>query len=404
MSIDWDEKLSARSKSMKASAIRELLNLVNNPEIISLAGGMPDPELFPTETIAEISKHVFINNGGKALQYGPTEGIKPLRDTLVRMALEEGITNIEVDNLIITTASQQGLQLVAQIFIDPGDPVIVEAPSYVGGLQAFQAFQADFITVPMDEEGIKTDILEEKIKELKNKGKNPKFIYVIPNFQNPAGVTMSLGRRKKLLEISHTFGIPVIEDDPYGEIRFEGEKIPSLLELDKIGNVLALRTFSKILAPGLRLGWIIGEKEIVRKIAIAKQAADLCSPSSTQYIADKFIRDGYLSNYLSKVREVYKMKKDTMLLALEKYFPKECTWTKPTGGMFVWVETPEYIDTDALFYEAIQEKVAYVIGSAFYPYGEDKRHMRLNFTLPTPEKIDEGIRRLGELLKKKIRS
>lgn len=404
MSIDWDEKLSARSKSMKASAIRELLNLVNNPEIISLAGGMPDPELFPTETIAEIAKHVFINNGGKALQYGPTEGIKPLRDTLFRMALEEGITNIEVDNLIITTASQQGLELVAQIFIDPGDPVIVEAPSYVGGLQAFQAFQADFITVPMDEEGIKTDILEEKIKELKNKGKNPKFIYEIPNFQNPAGVTMSLGRRKKLLEISHTYGIPVIEDDPYGEIRFEGEKIPSLLELDKIGNVIALRTFSKILAPGLRLGWIIGEKEIIRKIAIAKQAADLCSPSSTQYIADKFIRDGYLSNYLSKVREVYKMKKDTMLLALEKYFPKECTWTKPTGGMFVWVETPEYIDTDALFYEAIEEKVAYVIGSAFYPYGEDKRHMRLNFTLPTPEKIDEGIRRLGELLKKKIRS
>lgn len=404
MSIDWDEKFSARSKSMKASAIRELLNLVNNPEIISLAGGMPDPELFPTETIAEIAKHVFINNGGKALQYGPTEGIKPLRDTLVKMALEEGITNIEVDNLIITTASQQGLELVAQIFIDPGDPVIVEAPSYVGGLQAFQAFQADFITVPMDEEGIKTDILEEKIKELKNKGKNPKFIYVIPNFQNPAGVTMSLGRRNKLLEISHTYGIPVIEDDPYGEIRFEGEKIPSLLELDKIGNVIALRTFSKILAPGLRLGWIIGEKEIVRKIAIAKQAADLCSPSSTQYIADKFIRDGYLSNYLSKVREVYKMKKDTMLLALEKYFPKECTWTKPTGGMFVWVETPEYIDTDALFYESIEEKVAYVIGSAFYPYGEDKRHMRLNFTLPTPEKIDEGIRRLGVLLKKKIRS
>ncbi len=404
MSIDWDEILSARSKSMKASAIRELLNLVNNPEIISLAGGMPDPELFPTETIAEIARHVFINNGGKALQYGPTEGIKPLRDTLVRMTLEEGITNIEVDNLIITTASQQGLELVAQIFIDPGDPVIVEAPSYVGGLQAFQAFQADFITVPMDEEGIKTDILEEKINELKNKGKSPKFIYVIPNFQNPAGVTMSLERRKKLLEISHTFGIPVVEDDPYGEIRFEGEKIPSLLELDKIGNVLALRTFSKILAPGLRLGWIIGEKEITRKIAIAKQAADLCSPSSTQYIADKFIRDGYLNNYLSKVREVYKMKKDTMLLALEKYFPKECTWTKPTGGMFVWVETPEYIDTDALFYEAIQEKVAYVIGSAFYPYGEDKRHMRLNFTLPTPEKIDEGIRRLGELLKKKIRS
>lgn len=404
MSIDWDEKLSARSKTMKASAIRELLNLINNPEIISLAGGMPDPTLFPKEIIGEIAKDIIINNGGKALQYGPTEGIKPLRETLVKLAHEEGIPSVEIDNLIITTASQQALDLTAKIFIDPGDTVIVEAPSYVGGLQAFQAFQANFVTVPMDEEGIRTDILEEKILNLKTKNISPKYIYVIPNFQNPAGVTMTLARRNELLRISHTYKIPVVEDDPYGDIRFEGEKLPSLLQIDNIGNVIALRTFSKILAPGLRLGWIIADKELIKKVAIAKQAADLCSPSSTQYIADRFIRDGHLQAYLKLVRETYKIKKDAMLEALEKYFPKECTWTKPQGGMFVWAETPEYIDTDALFPEAIQEKVAYVIGSAFYPYGEDKKHMRLNFTLSSPEQIEEGIKRLGNLLKKKIRN
>ncbi|WP_050981318.1 aminotransferase-like domain-containing protein [Caldisericum exile] len=400
----WEEKFSSRSKTMKASAIRELLKLVESPDIISFAGGMPDPNLFPKEILGEIAKEVFVNHGGKALQYGPTEGVKPLRETIVKMMQEEGIKNVGLENVLVTTASQQALDLIAKVFVDPGDTVIVEAPSYVGGLQALQAFQANFVTVPLDEEGIKTDILEEKIKELQGKGVNIKLIYVIPNFQNPAGVTLSLERRKELLRISHTYEIPIIEDDPYGEIRFEGEKFPSLLELDQIGNVIGLRTFSKILAPGFRLGWIIANATAISKLALAKQAADLCSPSSTQYIADKFIRDGYMNDYLDKVRKVYKEKKDTMLNAMEKYFPKEVTWTKPHGGMFVWVETPEYIDTDALFIEAVKEKkVAYVIGSAFYPYGEDKRHMRLNFTLSTLEQIDEGIKRLGELLQSKIR-
>jgi len=400
----WEEKFSERSKTMKASAIRELLKLVESPEIISFAGGMPDPNLFPKEILGEIAKEVFVNHGGKALQYGPTEGVKPLRETIVKMMQEEGIKNVGLENVLVTTASQQALDLIAKVFVDPGDTVIVEAPSYVGGLQALQAFQANFVTVPLDDDGIKTDILEEKIKDLRSKGVNIKLIYVIPNFQNPAGVTLSLERRKELLRISHEYGIPIIEDDPYGEIRFEGEKLPSLLELDQIGNVIGLRTFSKILAPGFRLGWIIGDPVAISKLALAKQAADLCSPSSTQYIADKFIRDGYMNEYLDKVRKVYKEKKDTMLNAMEKYFPKEVTWTKPHGGMFVWVQTPPYIDTDALFVEAVKEKkVAYVIGSAFYPYGEDKNHMRLNFTLSTLDQIEEGIKRLGELLKSKIK-
>jgi len=400
--VEWGNKFSARVSSLKASAIRELLSLVNDPEIISLAGGMPDPSLFPKEIIADISKEVFLNNASKALQYGATEGVPPLRESLLKMTREEAVKEVELENIIVTTASQQGLSLLAEIFINPGDSVIVEAPSYVGGLQAFHAFQANFTTIPLDDEGIKVDILEEKLKELKANNINVKFIYVIPNFQNPAGVTMSLERRKKLLEISHFYGIPIIEDDPYGDIRFKGEKIPSLLELDKIGIVIELRTFSKILAPGLRLGWIVADKEVTKKVSLAKQAADLCSPSSTQYIVDKFIRDGHLNNYLEIVRKNYKIKLDSMLGALEKYFPEETVWTKPQGGIFVWAEVPEYIDTDQLFREALQEKVAYVIGSAFYPYGEDKHHMRLNFSLNTPEKIEERIKRLGNLLKKKI--
>ena len=402
MSINWQQKFSERSLTMKASAIRELLKLVDSPDIISLAGGMPDPTLFPKEVIAEISRDVFLNHGGKALQYGATEGIPSLRKTLVEEGKKEGIKSLKLENLIVTTASQQGLDLVSKIFINPGDAIIVEAPSYVGGLQAFNAFQAKFITVPMDDEGIKTDILEEKIKEAQGKGTNIKFIYTIPNFQNPAGVTLSLERRKEILRISHKYNVPIIEDDPYGEIRFEGEKLPSLVEMDDIGNVIALRTFSKILAPGLRLGWIIADEYVIQKLVLAKQASDLCSPSSTQYIAEEFIRKGYMKNYLDVVRKTYKEKKDTMLNALEKYFPKETSWTKPEGGMFVWVTVPEYIDTDELFKEAIKEKVAYVVGSAFYPNGEDKHHIRLNFTLPSKEEIDEGVKRLSKIIKAKI--
>jgi len=402
MVLEWGKKFSARSKAMKASAIRELLKLVDNPEIISLAGGMPDPTLFPKKVLAEISRDVFLNHGNKALQYGATEGIPALREALVNIGIEEGIQNLAKENLIVTTASQQGLDLVGKVFIDPGNAIIVEAPSYVGGLQAFRAYEADFITVPLDNDGIKTDILEEKLREAKENGVNVKFMYLIPNFQNPSGVTLSFERRKKILELSHQYDVPIIEDDPYGEIRFEGEKIPSLVEMDNIGNVIALRTFSKILAPGLRLGWMIADKEAINKFVIAKQGSDLCSPSATQYIAYEFIRQGHLKQYLELVRQTYKKKKDLMLHAIEKYFPKEAEWTKPEGGMFIWVTLPDYIDTTEMFKEAIEEKVAYVIGSAFYPHGEDKHHMRLNFTLPTPEQIDEGIKRLGILLKKKI--
>ena len=400
--IDWEGLYSERAKGMRASEIRELLKVAKQKGVISLAGGFPDPTLFPTEQIREVSDYVLKNYGKEALQYGVTEGLKQLRELLVERMRKEGV-NASLDNLIITTASQQGLDLVAKVFINPGDTVIVESPSYLGALQAFNAFQAKFVDVRINKDGIDTSLLEESIKKLRKEGIKPKFIYVVPNFHNPTGVTLSLERRKKIIEISERYQIPIIEDDPYGEVRFEGERVPSLISMD-ISHVIALRTFSKILSPGLRLGWIVGDPQAVRKIVIAKQAADLCSPSITQFIVYEFLKRGYLEPYLETVRREYKKKRDAMLQAMEKYFPSEVKWTNPEGGLFVWVTCPEYINTEELFYEAIEEKVAFVIGAAFYAHRNIHNCMRLNFSLPSMEQIEEGIKRLGNLLKKKIKT
>ena len=400
--IDWEGLYSERAKGMRASEIRELLKVAKQKGVISLAGGFPDPTLFPTEQIREVSDYVLKNYGKEALQYGVTEGLKQLRELLVEKMRKEGV-NASLDNLIITTASQQGLDLVAKVFINPGDTVIVESPSYLGALQAFNAFQAKFVDVRINKDGIDTSLLEESIKKLRKEGIKPKFIYVVPNFHNPTGVTLSLERRKEIIEISERYQIPIIEDDPYGEVRFEGERVPSLISMD-ISHVIALRTFSKILSPGLRLGWIVGDPQAVRKIVIAKQAADLCSPSITQFIVYEFLKRGYLEPYLETVRREYKKKRDAMLQAMEKYFPEEVKWTKPEGGLFVWATCPKYINTEELFYEAIEEKVAFVIGAAFYAHRNIHNCMRLNFSLPSMEQIEEGIKRLGNLLKKKIKT
>lgn len=402
--MDWNSKFAERAKTMRAMKVGELLKLVNNPKIISLAAGMPSPTYFPTKKIAEIAWEVIMNHPDKSLQYSPTEGVPELREVLVKMAKAEELENIEIDNVIVTTASQEGLFLLALVFINPGDTIIVEAPSYVGGLQAFSIFQPNFWTVPLDKDGIRVDLLDEKLKEAEGKGIDIKFIYLVPNFHNPAGVTLSLKRRLKSIELSHRYNVPIIEDDPYGELRFEGEKIPSLVQLDRIGNIISVRTFSKRLFPGLRVGCIIADSEVIRKIALVKQPVDLCSPALTQWIAAEFIRRGYMKSYLDKIKQEYKKKRDIMLAALEKYFPKEVQWTRPQGGMFIWVKVPEYIDTDELIKEAIEEQVAYVPGSDFYPHREDKNHFRLNFSLPSPEQIEIGIQRLGNLLKRKIQS
>ena len=402
MSLNAEELFSERALGFRPSEIRELLKLVDNPEIISLAGGMPDDRFFPIDRVVEASTFALREYGKKALQYGSTEGIKKLRVLLMDRMEKEGVSGIDLDNVIISTASQQGLSLVAQVFVNPGDTVIVEEPSYLGAIQAFASMQAKFCTIPLDNDGMQMDILEDKLKELQKAHICPKFVYTVPNFHNPAGVTMTLERRKKLIELAHTYDLLIVEDDPYGEIRFEGEPIPSLLALSGKDRVVELRTFSKISFPGLRLGWIVAREDIMNKIIVGKQAADLCSPALTQYISYEFVSRGWLDDYVAVVRREYPKKKDAMIAALEQYFPAGSSWTDPQGGLFVWAKVPDTIDTAAMFREAISAKVAYVVGIAFYPHRNDNCHMRLNFSAVDPEHITEGIHRLGDLLKSKM--
>jgi 2-aminoadipate transaminase len=402
MSLNAEELFSERALGFRPSEIRELLKLVDSPEIISLAGGMPDDRFFPIDRVIEASTFALREYGKKALQYGSTEGIKKLRVLLMDRMENEGVKGIDLSNLIISTASQQGLSLVAQVFVNPGDTIVVEEPSYLGAIQAFGSMQAEFCTVPLDKDGMQMDILEDRLKELQKAHIRPKFVYTVPNFHNPAGVTMTLERRKKLIELAHTYDLLIIEDDPYGEIRFEGEPIPSLLALGGKDRVVALRTFSKISFPGLRLGWIVAREDIMGKIIVGKQAADLCSPAMTQYIAYEFVSRGWLDDYINVIRREYPRKKNAMISALEQYFPVGSSWTDPQGGLFVWVKAPESIDTVAMFREAINAKVAYVVGIAFYPHRDDNCHMRLNFSAVDPEHITEGVHRLGDLLKSKI--
>ena len=402
MSLNAEELFSERALGFRPSEIRELLKLVDSPEIISLAGGMPDDRFFPIDRVVEASTFALKEYGKKALQYGSTEGIKKLRVLLIDRMEKEGVRDLELDNVIISTASQQGLSLVAQVFVNPGDTVIVEEPSYLGGIQACASMQAKFCTVPLDDEGLQTGVLEERLKELQAAHIRPKFLYTIPNFHNPAGVTMSLERRKRLVELAEQYNLLIVEDDPYGEIRFEGEPLPSLLALAGKERVVALGTFSKISFPGMRLGWIVARDDIMNKIVVGKQAADLCSPALTQYISYEFISRGWLDDYVAVVRREYPKKKNAMIAALEKYFPTNTSWTNPQGGLFVWAKAPECIDTNAMFREAIEAKVAYVVGIAFYPNRNDNCHMRLNFSAVDPEHITEGIHRLGDLLKSKI--
>jgi len=402
MSLNAVKLFSERALGFKPSEIRELLKLIDNPEIIALNGGTPDDRFWPVDRVIEASTFALREFGKKALQYGSTEGIKKLRVLLVDRMENEGVKGINLDNVIVSTASQQGLSLVAQVFVNPGDTVIVEEPSYIGALQAFASMQAEFCTVPVDKDGMQMDILEDRLKELQKAHIRPKFVYTVPNFQNPVGVTMTLERRKKLIELAHTYDLLIVEDDPYGEVRFEGESIPSLLALGGKDRVVALRTFSKISFPGLRLGWIVAREDIMDKIVLGKQAADLCSSSLTQYIAYEFISRGWLDEYLDVVRREYPKKKNAMISALEQYFPAGSSWTDPQGGLFVWVKAPESIDTAAMFPEAISAKVAYVMGIAFYPRRDDTCHMRLSFSGADPEHITEGVHRLGDLLKSKM--
>lgn len=403
MSINTGEFYSILASKMEASAIREILKLVQNPEVISLAGGMPDPATFPTEELNEVVKQILAKNSACALQYSSTEGLTELREFILNW-LDEAKEKAGLDNIMITSGSQQGLDLVSKVLLNPGDTLIVELPSYLAALNAFRSYGGEMAGIPMDDEGMQIDILEETLTKLKNDRKKVKFIYTISNFQNPAGVTMSLARRKKILEVAKKYEVLILEDNPYDKLRFEGEPIPSIYSLDNEGYVISLGTFSKILCPGLRLAWILGNKEIIEKLVVMKQATDLCTTVLNQLIAYEYCCQNDIDKNIESNVEIYRRKRNGMLEALDKYFPVEVTWTKPQGGFFVFATLPEYIDTGEMFKEAIEENVAYVPGGPFFADGKGQNTMRLSFCFPSVEDIDEGIKRLGKIIKKRIKN
>lgn len=397
----WDHRYAQRTQRMMGSAIRELLKFTENPEVISFAGGLPAPEVFPIKEFKAACLKVLEEQGPQSLQYGTTDGYVPLREMIARHTARYGI-EVTSDNILITSGSQQALDLLGKIFINPGDRILVESPTYVGALQAWNAYGAEFIPVPYDENGLITDELEDKLRI------GPKFIYVLPNFQNPTGGTLSFERRLKLIELAERYGVPIIEDDPYGQLRFEGEHLPSLNVLDSqtrtqnecySGNVIYLSTFSKTLAPGLRLAWVIAPPEVIHKLVLAKQGADLHTSTFNQIVAYEVAHGGFLDRHVKYIREVYRERRDVMLETLQEHMPEGVYWTHPQGGLFLWVTLPEHIDTKEMLVDAVQKKVAFVPGESFYPQNGRKNNMRLNFSNAIPEKINEGIAQLGAVTK-----
>lgn len=394
--------LSAAGKGMKRSAIREILKLLQKPGMISFAGGLPAPETFPVDDLKEIVNEVLEKDGTGSLQYGTTEGDPGLRRALVDKLNREGL-NIDIGNLIITTGSQQALDLIAKIMIDPGDYVICGLPSYLGGLNAFSVYGARFKGIPLDENGMRPDELEKAILHLKVLGKKIKFIYVIPDFQNPAGITIPESRRVKILEIADRYDLLVVEDTPYREIRFGGEPQKMMYSLDTNGRVISLFTFSKILSPGFRVGWAIGNPEILDRIVMAKQTSDLCTSTFTQKIIARYIEKGLLEKNLKKTIALYAERRNFMIGCLKKYMPENVTWTEPQGGLFLFVTLPGYMDADAILKKAIEKNVAFVSGSSFFCNDSGKNTMRLNFSFSAPPDIEEGMKRLCSVIREEIR-
>ena len=405
MKTPWEYRYAQRTQRMGSSAIRELLKYTEKPDIISFAGGLPAPDVFPVEEFAAACERVLREQGAIALQYSTTEGYLPLREMIVRHSANYGI-KITPENVLITSGSQQALDILGKIFIDPGDRILVESPTYMAAIQAWKTYGAEFITVPMDKDGMDTDRLEEALRV------GPKFIYVLPNFQNPTGVTLSLERRHRLIELADQYGVPIVEDDPYGQLRFEGEHLPSIVVLDSQfrdnstlcyrGNVIYLSTFSKTLAPGIRLGWVIAPPEVIRKLVEAKQGSDLHTATFNQMVAYEVSRGGFLDRHIRLIRKVYGERRDLMLAAMDRFFPPEVDWTHPQGGLFLWGTMPTYIDAGDLLTTCLERKVAFVPGEPFHPDGGGKNTMRINFSNATHGEIQEGISRIGSAIGEKV--
>jgi 2-aminoadipate transaminase len=407
MTTPWAQRYALRTHAMGSSAIRELLKLTQEPDIISFAGGLPAPELFPIEETKAACDTVLSELGPQALQYSTTEGYPPLRGLLARHMARYGI-KVDIDNIVITSGSQQALDLIGKLLINPGDQVLTENPTYLGALQAFNGYQAQYVTVPIDEDGLQAAHLEAALRS------GPKFMYILPNFQNPTGATLSLTRRYDLIALAEQYGIPIVEDDPYGQLRFEGEHIKPLVVLDAeyldcdsgdggyTGNVIYTSTFSKTLAPGLRLGWVVAPKDVVSRLVQMKQGTDLQTSTFDQMVAYEVAHGGFLDKHIRQIREVYHRRRDVMLNTMEQTFPEEVSWTRPQGGLFLWATLPESIDSADLLKDAIQQKVAFVPGQSFHPRGDGRNTMRLNFSNAQDEMIEEGMRRLAKAIKQRL--
>ncbi|MGA7463690.1 MAG: PLP-dependent aminotransferase family protein [Candidatus Korobacteraceae bacterium] len=398
MAAPWAHRYAQRTKTAKSSIIRELLKLTQRPEVISFAGGLPAPEVFPVARFQEACHRVLSTQSAIALQYGPTEGYRPLRELIVAHMARYGIL-ASVDNILITSGSQQALDLIAKLLINRGDRILVESPTYLGALQAFDLMGAEYVTVPVDHDGLQTCNMEQALRS------GPKFMYILPNFQNPGGVTLSRARRDELVALSDKYGIPIVEDDPYGQLRYEGEHITPLVVLDrinvarddgyKLGNVIYLSTFSKVLAPGLRVAWMVAPPDVIAKLVQLKQSTDLHTSTFTQMVVYEAARDGFIDEHVKLIRATYKERRDAMLEALRDFFPPDVSWTHPHGGLFLWVTMPPGVDSSRLLDLALRQNVAFVPGDPFFPNGDAGSHMRLNFSNAQPEQIREGIRRLS---------
>lgn len=388
-------RFAERMNSLKASEIRELLKLTEIPDIISFAGGLPAPELFPIDQIKEAALKVLSDDGKAALQYSTTEGFSPLRKIIADERMKSAGVTVTCEDIMITNGSQQGLDFTGRIFLDKDDIVICESPSYLGAINAYKAYLPRFVEIPMDDNGM---IIEELEKALE-KHPNAKFIYTIPDFQNPTGKTLSLDRRKKMVELSTKYGIPIIEDAPYAELRFDGEKLPSIKSFDTEGLVIYLGTFSKTFAPGLRIGWVCAEPELLSKYILVKQGADLQPSSISQREAAAFMQMYKLDDHIDKIKDVYRVRRDLMIKEMQKEFPENCKFAYPSGGLFTWVALPEGYDAAEILKIALKEKVAFVPGGSFFANGGKPNHFRLNYSNMSEDLIVEGIKRLGKVLK-----
>lgn len=384
-----------RMSYIKASEIREILKVTEQEDVISFAGGLPAPELFPIEEINEVNQIVLKEAGTKALQYTTTEGYAPLREWISKRMNERLGTSFDKDNILITHGSQQGLDLSGKVFLDEGDIVLCESPTYLAAISAFKAYGCSFIEIPTDKYGMNMDILEDVLR----KTKNIKLIYVIPTFQNPTGKTWNLERRKRLAELSAQYGVAVVEDNPYGELRFEGETLPSIKSFDTVGNILCTGSFSKIFCPGFRIGWIAGDKDIIRKYVLVKQGTDLQCNTIAQMTIAEYLKRYDIDKHIQKIVEVYRRRRDIAVRCIECYFPNNIKFTHPEGGLFIWIELPEGISAREILEKCLEKKIAFVPGGSFFPNKNKENTFRINYSNMPEDRIEKGLQILGEVVK-----